>query len=92
MKEYQISSTFLSIYLRYLVPICPEQLSAPKLHYVLDYQPIQELIYGGKWIGSGGDGCLQLLARSEECQLNIIKILQQDLQLHSFKLSILRSL
>ncbi|MBN2472445.1 MAG: GHMP kinase, partial [Anaerolineae bacterium] len=49
---------------RYAAPACPEQLTAPVLHSVLNYEPLQPYIWGGKGVGSQGDGTAQLLARS----------------------------
>lgn len=40
------------------------QLASPMLHRVLSLPSIQEHIYGGKCVGSGGDGTAQLVARS----------------------------
>lgn len=42
------------------------QLSAPLLHGVLSLAGIQPHIYGGKGVGSQGDGTAQFVARSEE--------------------------
>ena len=44
----------------------PEQLSAPLLHQVLSLPDIQPHIYGGKGVGSQGDGTAQFVARSDE--------------------------
>lgn len=43
-------------------------LEAPKLQRVLNDPNIQHLIYGGKGVGSHGDGSVQFLARNEEAQ------------------------
>ena len=45
-----------------VAPACPE-LAAPKLHAVLAHPAVAELAWGGKGVGSQGDGCAQLLAR-----------------------------
>ncbi len=50
-------------------------LWAPKLHEVLEDQHIQPLIYGGKGVGSHGDGSVQFLARSEEAQKQLVDYL-----------------
>jgi mevalonate kinase len=54
-------------------PACPEELTAPKLHMVLSAPEIQDLIYGGKGVGSQGDGCVQFIARGLEEQEELIK-------------------
>jgi len=45
-----------------VAPACPE-LAAPRLHAVLSHPAVAELAWGGKGVGSQGDGCAQLLAR-----------------------------
>jgi len=63
---------------KYLIPACPEQLKAPKLHQVLTHPAIQPYIYGGKGVGSQGDGTAQLLARDEAAQKKVIEILETE--------------
>ncbi|MCR4957130.1 MAG: hypothetical protein K6B13_00775 [Prevotella sp.] len=58
-----------------VMPMCPEELSAPKLHAVLADEYIKTLSYGGKGVGSHGDGSVQFLARDEECQEKIVNYL-----------------
>ncbi|MCD4752799.1 MAG: GHMP kinase [Anaerolineaceae bacterium] len=69
-------------------PACPEQLAAPKLHNVLNYAPIQPYIYGGKGVGSQGDGTAQFVAKDEEAQGKIIDILEHDLDVSCLKLTV----
>ncbi|MFA6134964.1 MAG: GHMP kinase [Phycisphaerae bacterium] len=47
-----------------VAPHSPEQLSSPLLHQVLTLECIQEHVYGGKGVGSQGDGTAQFVARS----------------------------
>lgn len=65
---------------KYLMPACPSQLTAPVLHKVLNYPPIQSYLYGGKGVGSQGDGTAQLLAKDKQSQKKVIKILEQQLK------------
>jgi galactokinase len=58
-----------------VAPVSPQQLSSPKLHKVLEDEFIKTLTYGGKGVGSQGDGSVQFLARSEETQLRLVKYL-----------------
>ena len=46
-------------------------LWAPKLHEVLKDPNIQPLVWGGKGVGSHGDGSVQFLARNEEAQQQV---------------------
>ena len=52
---------------RYITPMS-SALKAPKLHQVLSDPQIQPLIFGGKGVGSHGDGSVQFLAKNAACQ------------------------
>ncbi len=71
-----------------LQPLCPTELSAPKLHEVLAYDPIQPYIYGGKGVGSQGDGSVQFIARDEAAQAQVMSILEADLGLTCLRLTL----
>jgi UTP-glucose-1-phosphate uridylyltransferase/galactokinase len=73
---------------RYAIPACPEQLAAPVLHRVLRYEPILPHIWGGKGIGSQGDGSVQLVARSEADQHALVEIVERDLGMSCLKLTV----
>ena len=73
---------------RYATPACPEELTSPVLHRVLDYQPLKPHIWGGKGVGSQGDGTAQFIARSAADQQAVIEILQRDLGLPALPLTI----
>lgn len=72
----------------YATPACPEELTAPVLHKVLDYEPLTPHIWGGKGIGSQGDGTAQIIAKSQEDQQAVIEILNRDLGLPALSLNI----
>ncbi|MBQ8656468.1 MAG: hypothetical protein IJ527_05390 [Prevotella sp.] len=57
-----------------VAPMSPA-LWAPKLHEVLRDEHIQPLVYGGKGVGSHGDGSVQFLAKNEEAQLQLMDYL-----------------
>ena len=59
----------------HVAPMCLQELAAPKLHAVLSDPQIQPLVYGGKGVGSHGDGSVQFLARSAESQQQLIDYL-----------------
>lgn len=73
---------------RLAVPACPEELTAPALHRLLNYQGIQALIYGGKGIGSQGDGSAQLLVRGPGEQAALIEMVEAELGLSAMALTI----
>ena len=77
---------------RYAAPACPEELVAPVLHRVLSYEPLEPHIFGGKGVGSQGDGTAQFLARSQADQQAVIEILQRDLGLPALQLTLRPSL
>ena len=59
---------------KYVAPMSPA-LWAPKLHEVLKDPQIQPLVYGGKGVGSHGDGSVQFLARNADAQQQLIDYL-----------------
>jgi len=62
---------------KYIAPMSPA-LWAPKLHQVLQDPNIQPLVWGGKGVGSHGDGSVQFLARSAEDQQQLIDYLNNQ--------------
>lgn len=58
-----------------IAPMCPDELASPKLHKVLNDPVIKDWVYGGKGVGSQGDGSVQFLARNKECQQRVIDYL-----------------
>ena len=74
---------------RYLIPACPSQLTTPILHQILNYEPIQPYIWGGKGVGSQGDGTAQFIVDNEESQQKFIEIIERDFpQMQALKLTI----
>ena len=58
-----------------IAPMSPEELQAPRLRASLSDPQVQPLVYGGKGVGSHGDGSVQYLARDSECQQQLIDYL-----------------
>jgi len=75
---------------QYVRPASPQELAAPRLHEVLSYGPIQDLIWGGKGVGSQGDGAAQLLARDADSRDRAAELLQHDPGLACLSLDITR--
>ena len=73
---------------RYAAPACPEELTSPVLHRVLNYKAFEPHIWGGKGVGSQGDGTAQFICRTEADQDAVIQILERDLQMPGLKLTI----
>lgn len=73
-----------------VAPACPEQLASPLLHKVLSLEAVQKHIYGGKGVGSQGDGTAQFVARSEADRDAAMEIIHRAFpQMRCFPLSIL---
>jgi UTP-glucose-1-phosphate uridylyltransferase/mevalonate kinase len=74
---------------KHLIPACPSQLTAPVLHQLLNYEPIQPHILGGKGVGSQGDGTAQFIVQDEASQQNVIEIIERDFpQMQGLKLTL----
>ncbi|OGG05410.1 MAG: GHMP kinase [Candidatus Glassbacteria bacterium RIFCSPLOWO2_12_FULL_58_11] len=73
---------------RYLTPACPGQLTAPVLHEALAFADIRDLVWGGKGVGSQGDGSAQFVARGKEEQDQIIQLFEKKKGLRALKLDI----
>jgi UTP-glucose-1-phosphate uridylyltransferase/mevalonate kinase len=73
---------------RYATPACPEELTAPVLHRVLNHEPLKAHIWGGKGVGSQGDGTAQFITRSQADQQAVIEILERDLGVECLELTL----
>lgn len=73
---------------RYATPACPEELTSPVLHRLLQYGPLSPHVWGGKGVGSQGDGTAQFIARSASDQQAVIEILKRDLQMPGYPLTL----
>jgi UTP-glucose-1-phosphate uridylyltransferase/mevalonate kinase len=82
MKEAQ------AFFDRYAIPACPEELTSPVLHRLLGYKALEPHIWGGKGVGSQGDGTAQFICRSETDQEAVLQILARDLNMPGLKLTI----
>ena len=72
----------------YAAPACPEELTAPVLHRVLNYEPLKPHLWGGKGVGSQGDGTAQFIARSAADQQAVIEIVERDLGMSCLALTL----
>jgi len=62
----------------HVTPMCPSELDAPKLRSVLADPEIKQWVYGGKGVGSHGDGSVQFLARDSDCQQRLVDYLNAN--------------
>lgn len=74
---------------RYVLPACPQQLKAPRLHQLLDHPSLKPYIYGGKGVGSQGDGTAQVIAQDRRSQSEAIALIKRDFpQMQCYELDI----
>lgn len=73
---------------RFAIPACPDELAAPVLHRVLGCERLQPHIWGGKGVGSQGDGAAQFITRSQADQLAVGRIVKRELGMTSLRLTI----
>jgi UTP-glucose-1-phosphate uridylyltransferase/galactokinase len=73
---------------RHLQPACPSQLTAPVLHRVLGHPAITPLVYGGKGVGSQGDGSAQFIARDADSQQRLAEVVEHELGMSALQLTL----
>lgn len=73
---------------RKVAPMCPEELSAPVLHSVLEDARVCGLTFGAKGVGSQGDGTVQLLAKDERTQKELVSYLQKERGMTAYSLTL----
>lgn len=71
-----------------VAPLCPQELTAPVLHETLRDGYIRSLIYGGKGVGSQGDGTVQFLAKDMAAQKELARYLEQEKGMHAWLLTL----
>jgi galactokinase len=70
-----------------LKPVCQE-LEAPRLHSLLNFASKQPGIYGGKSIGSGGEGSALFIVKDQNTQHRFQQLVMQEFQMMSWKLTL----
>lgn len=73
---------------RLLAPVCPSQLAAPRLHRVLRHAAAARLAWGGKGVGSGGDGTAQIICRGPGERTELAERLDADLGVRCLELTL----
>lgn len=68
-----------------VAPASLEELRAPLLHNILNNETVKTLTYGGKGVGSQGDGSVQFVAKDADCQQKLVDYLNgMELTAYSF--------
>lgn len=73
---------------RKVAPMCPEELTSPVLHSVLNDENIKKYIYGAKGVGSQGDGTVQFLAKNAADQSQLMKYLENERKMTAYPLTL----
>jgi galactokinase len=76
-----------SVFDAQVAPASPAELAAPRLHAVLAHPAARELAWGGKGVGSQGDGCAQLVARGPAERARLAAALERDLDVRCWPLT-----
>ena len=71
-----------------VAPACPEELTAPILHSVINDPYLKSISYGIKGVGSQGDGTVQVLAKDRSSQEYIQKYFTDELNMQAYTLTI----
>jgi galactokinase len=70
-----------------VAPACPAELGAPRLHALLSHAAVRRLTWGGKGVGSQGDGAAQLVCRGPEKREALAAALEKE-GLHCLPLTV----
>lgn len=73
-----------------VAPASPQELKAPVLHSVLNDPAIAKWTFGGKGVGSQGDGVVQFLAKDKHSQEALLRYLSQERGMDAYALTLAR--
>jgi UTP-glucose-1-phosphate uridylyltransferase/mevalonate kinase len=85
----ELMSRAQELFDQHVAPACPAELAAPRLHAVLADATLRRLSYGGKGVGSQGDGCVQIVARGQSERNELAAYLQQQYGLDCYPLDLM---
>ena len=72
-----------------VVPASPTELRAPRLHSVLAHPAARELAWGGKGVGSQGDGAAQIVCRDPDARAALARELMRTADVRCWPLDVL---
>lgn len=61
-----------------IAPACPSELTAPKLHQILGNRSAGTLAWGGKGVGSQGDGTAQFICKGKAERKKLKELLENE--------------
>mmetsp|Transcript_10413 Transcript_10413/g.17244 ORF Transcript_10413/g.17244 Transcript_10413/m.17244 type:complete len:363 (-) Transcript_10413:219-1307(-) len=62
----------------FAIPASPNHLTSPVLHRLLECPKLKAYVYGGKGVGSQGDGSAQFVAKSRPDQVAAIQLIEEE--------------
>ncbi len=71
-----------------VAPACPSELTAPKLHQTLRSKSAETLSWGGKGVGSQGDGTAQFICKGSAERKQLKEILENDFGVLCYNLTL----
>ena len=71
-----------------MIKYCPSELNSKKLHTILEDSVVKKYSYGGKGVGSQGDGSVQFVVKDEKSQLLLKKYLENQYNLDVYPIKI----
>lgn len=71
-----------------VAPSCPSELNSPKLHEILANRTARKLTWGGKGVGSQGDGTAQFICRGEREREELRTALEAETEVQCYFLTI----
>jgi UTP-glucose-1-phosphate uridylyltransferase/mevalonate kinase len=77
-----------SLFDTYAVSLSPEELASPTLHTVLNDTALKQWVFGGKGVGSQGDGAVQFIVRDSECGTKLINYLHKTYGILAYSIAI----
>lgn len=73
---------------RLVAPSCISELAAPKLHQILSCSAAEKYAFGGKGVGSQGDGTAQFVCKGEEERSRMKATIKSEFGLTCFNLTL----
>lgn len=74
---------------KHLMPFSTE-LQSPQLHKVLRDNTLKQWVFGGKGVGSQGDGCVQFVTKGETARKKLTAYLQKQYDIECFQLDLIK--
>lgn len=71
-----------------VAPACPSELKSPKLHEILTSKTVRDLTWGGKGVGSQGDGTAQFICKGSVERDELRTVLEVEMDLRCYFLTL----